>query len=94
MFYIGLGDSRLNIERVASRVLNGGHHIPGEDIIRRHHSSIENLLSNLKWIDELIVIDNSREYGEIVLQVKQAVIINKTEPLPTWAQLIEKQFST
>ncbi|TYP71079.1 hypothetical protein BCM02_11028 [Paenibacillus methanolicus] len=27
MFYVGLGDVRLNIERVAARVRNGGHHI-------------------------------------------------------------------
>jgi predicted ABC-type ATPase len=27
MFYVGLGDPNLNIERVANRVRNGGHHI-------------------------------------------------------------------
>jgi predicted ABC-type ATPase len=37
MFYVGLGDYHLNIERVAARVRNGGHHIPTEDIIRRHY---------------------------------------------------------
>ncbi|GJM73389.1 hypothetical protein HMSSN036_56050 [Paenibacillus macerans] len=26
MFYVGLGDYHLNIERVAVRVRNGGHH--------------------------------------------------------------------
>jgi len=92
MFYVGLGDYLLNIERVASRVLNGGHHIDSDDIIRQHRSSIDNLLHNLKWIDELIVIDNSREEGEIVLQVKQAVITYKTEPLPAWVQPIAEQF--
>ena len=33
MFYVGLGDYRLNIERVAAGE-NGGHHIP----IRRYHN--------------------------------------------------------
>ncbi|MNB99274.1 Zeta toxin [compost metagenome] len=47
MFYVGLGDVRLNIERVAARVRNGGHNIPTEDIIRRHTTSLQNLLSNI-----------------------------------------------
>nr|WP_281884459.1 hypothetical protein [Paenibacillus sp. YYML68] len=38
MFYVGSGDYRLNIERVAARVKNCVHHIPSEDIIRRHHT--------------------------------------------------------
>src|SRR5690625_5038545 len=32
MFYIALNDVKKNIERVAMRVKNGGHHIPTEDI--------------------------------------------------------------
>ncbi|WP_307721993.1 hypothetical protein [Paenibacillus elgii] len=59
MFYVGLGDYRLNIEIAAARVKNGGHDIPVEDIIRRHDTSIPNLLSSLHLIDHLIVIDNS-----------------------------------
>ncbi|GIQ63831.1 hypothetical protein PACILC2_23990 [Paenibacillus cisolokensis] len=43
MFYVGLGDYRLNIERVAARVKNGGHHIPTEDIIRRHDTSMQKI---------------------------------------------------
>lgn len=47
MFYVGLGDVRLNIERVAARVRNGGHHIETADILRRHHTSLNNLLKHL-----------------------------------------------
>ncbi len=36
MFYIALNNVNQNIERVALRVKNGGHHIPTEDIIRRN----------------------------------------------------------
>ncbi|MCM3269019.1 hypothetical protein [Paenibacillus elgii] len=51
MFYVGLGDYRLNIEHVAARVRNGGHNKPTEDIIRRHTTSINNLLSHLHLIE-------------------------------------------
>ncbi|MEK3795333.1 hypothetical protein MKX42_26650 [Paenibacillus sp. FSL R7-0204] len=60
LFYVGLGDVRLNIERVALRVKNGGHHIETEDIIRRNVTSLDNLVSHLDLIDQLIIVDNSK----------------------------------
>jgi len=92
MFYVGLGDVRLNIGRVASRVQNGGHDIPTEDIIRRHQSSIQYLLSNLQLIDDLFVVDNSREQGEIVLEVSNGEIVSKCDLLPAWVEIISQQF--
>lgn len=90
MFYVGLGDYRLNIERVAARVKNGGHHIPSEDIIRRHHTSIENLLAHLDLIDYLVLIDNSESDGKIVLEADLERIIYRASVLPEWARKVEK----
>lgn len=92
MFYVGLGDYHLNIERVAARVRNGGHHIPTEDIIRRHDTTIRNLLNNLHLIDHLIVIDNSRTEGDTVLQISHGSIMHRVESIPDWAEQIEKRF--
>ena len=91
MFYIGLGDYRLNIERVAARVRNGGHDIPTEDIIRRHSTSIQNLLGNIQLLDHLTVIDNSDASGEFVLQYENMVIKYIYEPLPMWVQRIKEE---
>jgi len=93
MFYVGLGDYRLNIERVAVRVKNGGHHIPTEDIIRRHDTSIKNLLSNLHMIDHLIVIDNSRSEGEIKLVLQYSTIVHRADSLPSWIEIIEQRYT-
>lgn len=90
MFYVGLGDYRLNIERVAARVKNGGHHIPSEDIIRRHHTSIENLLAHLDLIDYLVLIDNSESDGKIVMEADQKRVINRAAELPEWVRKVEK----
>lgn len=92
MFYVGLGDYQLNIERVANRVRNGGHHIPTEDIIRRHDTSIRNLLNNLSLIDYLMVIDNSSSEGDIVLQTSGSSILHRAEHIPDWTLQIEKRF--
>jgi len=85
MFYVGLNDVLLNIERVAGRVRNGGHHIPTEDIIRRQTTSIKNLLVNLHLIDDLIVIDNSQASGEIVMQAENYTLTHQVETFPNWA---------
>ncbi|MGG1597814.1 zeta toxin family protein [Paenibacillus naphthalenovorans] len=94
MFYVGLGDYRLNIERVAARVKNGGHHIPTEDIIRRHDTSMQNLMSHLHLLDHLIVIDNSRAEGEIALVIRYGSIIHRADLLPLWIEKIEQQYLT
>ncbi|OAS13359.1 zeta toxin family protein [Paenibacillus oryzisoli] len=88
MFYVGLGDYQLNLERVAVRVKNGGHHIPSEDIIRRHQTSIQNLLSHLDLIDHLIVIDNSLAEGRIILGADNGVITYRSDAVPSWIECI------
>jgi predicted ABC-type ATPase len=91
MFFVGLGDYHLNIERVAVRVRNGGHHITTEDIIRRHHTSRQNLLDHIHLIDYLIVIDNSDSSGKVVLEIEGKQISYRAEELPEWAEDIIKE---
>lgn len=89
MFYVGLGDVRLNIERVAMRVKNGGHHIETEDIISRNVTSMNNLLSHLDLIDQLLVVDNSKADGEIILGADKSGIKYYSNELPEWARMID-----
>ncbi len=93
MFYVGLGDPNLNIERVASRVRNGGHHIPTKDILLRHHSSIQNLLENLDLLNDLIVIDNSALDGQIVLESNNGRLKHLQSNLPDWVIPIQNQLN-
>lgn len=93
MFYVGLGDYRLNIERVTVRVLNGGHDIPTEDIIRRHTTSIQNLLTHIDLIDYLVVIDNSDASGKIVLQAEHGLFSYIIAPVPFWAHRIKEKLN-
>lgn len=81
----------VNIERVAARVRNGGHHIDSKDIIRREQTSLSNLLSHLQLIDHLIVIDNSSSDGQIVLEMDSTTIECQSEALPGWAETIYRQ---
>lgn len=91
MFYVGLGSVQLNIERVAMRVKNGGHHIENEDIIRRNVTSMNNLVSHLDLIDQLIVVDNSKANGEFILEADKSGIKYYLKELPEWVKIIDKQ---
>lgn len=91
MFFLGLKEVSKNIERVALRVKNGGHHIPTEDILRRHTTSRDNLLQNLKLIDNLLVVDNSNLDGELILETSQGNISFQSNHIPQWVTpIIEK----
>ena len=68
---------------------NGGHHIPSEDIIRRQHTSIENLLAHLDLIDYLVLIDNSESDGKIVLEADQKRVVYRASVLPEWVRNVE-----
>jgi len=92
MFYVGLGDYHLNIERVANRVKNGGHHIPTEDIVRRHHTSTQNLLCHLNLIDNLIVVDNSSDDGKIAFIVNSGKVTHRADSIPYWIEQIEQKY--
>ena len=94
MFYVGLSHVTQNIERVALRVRNGGHHIPTKDILKRDTTSKENLLQHLSLIDNLVVIDNSKSDGELILEISNNQITFETDEIPDWADPIKQKFNT
>lgn len=89
MFYLGLDQVETNIERVAIRVENGGHHIPEDTIRTRYTTSIRHLLQIIGLLDELYVIDNSlKDDSQTILAVKSGEIIWRQDTLPDWAMPI------
>ena len=54
-------------ERVATRVLEGGHNIPKDVIERRYINGIKNLFSiYIPLVDELMIFDNSQMKSELI----------------------------
>ncbi|WP_342774220.1 hypothetical protein [Aquibacillus sediminis] len=92
MFYVALSDVNQNIERVAMRVRNGGHHIPTEDIIRRNNTSFQHLYDYASIIDNLVLIDNSKDDGDRVLEINNGTITYESSSIPDWALPVWEQF--
>lgn len=66
LLFFWLRSEKLAIERVKSRVKEGGHNIEKEIIIRRYYRGIKNLFDvYIPIVDEAIIFDNSA--GEPVL---------------------------
>ena len=62
MIYLFLEKPESNISRVSHRVLNGGHHVPKDDIIRRFYRSKEMFMYVYKdLVDKWIMYYNSDE---------------------------------
>jgi predicted ABC-type ATPase len=61
VWYVGLRDADLHVERVRARVAKGGHDIPEARIRHRYDSSRLNLIRLMPRLTELRVYDNTEE---------------------------------
>lgn len=60
IFFVGLVSPELHLQRVAERVLRGGHNIPEEKIRERWRNSIRNMLGLIPRCQAVRVFDNTK----------------------------------
>lgn len=84
LIFVGLPDPKRNIKRVNRRVLDGGHNVPIEDIIRRYHRSMGNLTAGLALADRAFVFDNYGKKHQLVAVFQRGNIVRRTDQLPSW----------
>ena len=100
IWFCGLENVELHLQRVAERVANGGHDIPEGKIRQRFDSSRMNLVELLPHLTALHVYDNSRPAdadGQVepllVLEVERGQILcpatqEEFAQVPEWAKPI------
>ncbi len=67
LFYFWLPSPEYSIERVARRVLQGGHHIPTDAIYRRYKAGVSNMRHlYLSLADEAEIYDNSDKQRRLI----------------------------
>ncbi len=70
MIYLFLEKAETNITRVAHRVLNGGHHVPKNDIIRRFYRSQKMFFDLYRdLVDSWEIYYNSNEIFEKIADI-------------------------
>ena len=86
LLFLALDSKELAIQRVKTRVAEGGHNIPEEAIIRRFKSGIKNLFRlYIPIVNQWILVDNSGEKFEFIAEGSGEDLIIKNETL--WAKL-------
>lgn len=69
LLFFWLQNTDLAIERVRTRVLEGGHNIATEVIKRRYQNGIKNLFEiYLSLVDEIMIFDNSYGKPELIAE--------------------------
>ncbi|MCB4235567.1 zeta toxin family protein [Kaistella anthropi] len=69
LLFFWLINTELAKERVKTRVLEGGHHIPDDIIERRYYNGILNLFNiYLPIVDQLLIFDNSEGKHKLIAE--------------------------
>ena len=85
--YLGVEEPLLNVLRVKSRVLMGGHVVKTKDINRRYFRSFKNLGKVVKMVKSMFIIDNSGKRYRLIYSKrknKNKTYIVKDKSLPRW----------
>lgn len=101
LFFVGVDDPRINIDRVAQRVSLGGHDVPIDRIVRRYERTMSLLPAAIRAADRSVLFDNSHsDHGggaslvpivEVIRdpdgELELAVLSGEGAPelLPNWA---------
>jgi predicted ABC-type ATPase len=85
---IGLEHPALNAERVAARVLRGGHDVPISDIRRRYRRGMMNLPTALSLAHRAMLLDNSSAHDpfRVIMRANRGIVTQIAPALPNWLE--------
>lgn len=90
LFFVCVNDPSISAQRVAIRVMEGGHDVPISKIISRYYRSIENCVKSVSYIDRVYFYDNSinDEAPKLIFRVADSKIVKTYTKLPAWVKPI------
>ena len=93
LIYIFLENPQVCIERIKERVLNGGHHVPDNDVIRRYYRSKNNFWHIYKKIVNqwFLVYNSDLRFKEFCLGIKDEYDVNDTDVFAQFIKGIENE---
>ncbi len=89
-FFVCTNDPSINAQRVAQRVMEGGHDVPIPKIISRYYRSITNSLQAMLWADRAYFYDNTETNTDplLLFRVNDGKIEKTYSDVPPWAKKI------
>jgi len=87
LYYVCLDDYKVNIDRVNTRVIKGGHYVSPDKIKDRYFRSLALLFDALKASYKSYLFDNSKEDVRQIARINRDKNIHLSVPekeLPNW----------
>ena len=90
LFFVCTNDPSINAQRVALRVMEGGHDVPIPKIINRYYRSIANCVETMARVDRAYFYDNSETdvAPSLVFRLSDGKIARIYRELGPWAKNI------
>ena len=92
MIFIGLDDAEISEQRVAMRVMQGGHDVPAEKLAARFPRTMQNLRRAIERLPHVLVFDNSdlaRPFRQVA-EFRDGKLLSASEPTPPWLPVDKK----
>lgn len=82
LVFVATADPRLNVQRVADRVADGGHDVPTDRVIARYERTMIYLPKAAEIADRALVFDNSGRQQNLIAMVqdKTPTIVHSSTP--------------
>jgi len=90
VYYVTTDDPQINIERVKSRVAQGGHDVPADKILSRYKRSMDLMFKVACEADEVFFFDNSGERPRFVAGKSKAIYAEENPPAWLETYLLSK----
>ncbi len=91
LYFVSTDCWKINADRVAERVLQGGHDVPREKIKVRFRRSLDNLSRAFPYLSRAFFFDNSGDRMRYLAQwnAREGFSIEHDRRLPHWASFME-----
>lgn len=88
--FIGIAGAERSEERVAMRVSQGGHDVPGDKLIARFPRTMANLKQAIRILPSVLIFDNDdlRTPFRLVAVFKGGKAAFMAKPIPGWLQAV------
>lgn len=88
LFFICTDNPSINAQRIALRVMEGGHDVPIPKIISRYYRSIANSVEAVKIVDRAYFYDNSENDADpqLIFRVSNHNTIKKYKKAASWSE--------
>jgi predicted ABC-type ATPase len=84
LYFVSTASPDIHVERVQTRVQEGGHDVPEDKIRKRYTRSLDLLLDALKLVDRAFVFDNSRAETILLAEKDDGKLKIFEKTVPQW----------